>query len=51
MLTGDSTMTTQAILRKPGIIAVEAEVLPDQKATAITKLKSRGPLLPWRVMV
>ena len=45
MLTGDNTMTAQAIARKLGITEVEAEVLPDQKATVIAKLKAQGRIV------
>ncbi|HSN24821.1 MAG TPA: heavy metal translocating P-type ATPase [Kofleriaceae bacterium] len=42
MLTGDSRTTADAVARKLGLDNVIAEVLPDQKATTIQKLKSEG---------
>lgn len=42
MLTGDNRTTAEAIGRKLGISDIEADVLPDQKAAVVTKLKSEG---------
>ena len=42
MLTGDSRITAEAVARKLGLDEVIAEVLPDQKATAIKKLQDQG---------
>lgn len=42
MLTGDSRATAEAVARKLNIEAVIAEVLPDEKAEAVKKLRSQG---------
>ena len=42
MLTGDSERTARAVAAKLGITEVEAEVLPDQKAAVIARLKASG---------
>ena len=42
MLTGDSRTTAAAVGRKLGIDDVVAEVLPDQKASAVKKLQAEG---------
>jgi Cu+-exporting ATPase len=42
MLTGDSRTTAEAVARKLGIDAVEAEVLPDEKAAVVTRLRGEG---------
>lgn len=42
MLTGDSQTTATAVGKKLGLDVVVAEVLPDQKATAVKKLQSEG---------
>jgi P-type Cu+ transporter len=41
MLTGDSRITAQAVGRKLGIDDVVAEVLPDQKASAVKKFQDQ----------
>jgi Cu+-exporting ATPase len=42
MLTGDSRTTAQAVAKQLGLDDVIAEVLPDQKASTIQKLKAEG---------
>jgi Cu+-exporting ATPase len=42
MLTGDSRTTAQAVGRRLGIDDVVAEVLPDQKASAVKKFQDQG---------
>jgi Cu+-exporting ATPase len=42
MLTGDNRTTAGAIARRLGITDVEADVLPDQKAGIVEKLKGEG---------
>jgi Cu+-exporting ATPase len=42
MLTGDSKTTAGAVAKKLGIDAVEAEVLPDQKAARVKALQAEG---------
>ncbi|MBU6462227.1 MAG: heavy metal translocating P-type ATPase [Proteobacteria bacterium] len=42
MLTGDNRTTAQAVARRLGIADVEAEVLPDQKSSVVSKLQSEG---------
>ena len=42
MLTGDNRTTAQAVARLFGISQVEAEVLPDQKAAVVEKLRTQG---------
>jgi P-type Cu+ transporter len=42
MLTGDNRTTADAVARAVGIDAVEADVLPDQKADVVKRLQARG---------
>ena len=42
MLTGDSRVTADAVARQVGIDAVEAEVLPEQKAAVVERLQGEG---------
>jgi Cu+-exporting ATPase len=42
MLTGDNRTTAEAVARSVGIDAIEADVLPEQKAAAVTRLQARG---------
>jgi len=42
MLTGDNRTTAQAVARRLGITEIKAEVLPDQKASVIEKLRREG---------
>jgi P-type Cu+ transporter len=42
MLTGDNPTTAEAVARKLGISAVEAEILPEDKARVVEKLRRLG---------
>jgi Cu+-exporting ATPase len=42
MLTGDNAVTARAVAAEIGIDEVEADVLPDQKAKVVEKLRSEG---------
>jgi Cu+-exporting ATPase len=42
MLTGDNRTTAEAVARKLGIDAVEADLLPEQKGQAIKRLQAEG---------
>jgi Cu+-exporting ATPase len=45
MLTGDSRRTAEAIARQAGIDRVRAEVLPESKASEISRLRAEGHLV------
>lgn len=45
MLTGDNKVTAQAVAKKLGIQAVEAEILPQDKARIIQQLKQQGKIV------
>ncbi|EQB01173.1 MULTISPECIES: heavy metal translocating P-type ATPase [unclassified Sphingobium] len=45
MLTGDNRTTAEAVARRLGIDAVEADVLPDQKAAVVVRLKQEGRIV------
>jgi Cu+-exporting ATPase len=42
MLTGDNRTTAEAVARSVGIDAIEADVLPDQKAAVVKRLQEQG---------
>ncbi|MDI1267388.1 MAG: heavy metal translocating P-type ATPase [bacterium] len=42
MLTGDNRTTANAVAKRLGISEVEAEVLPNQKSTVVSKLQQQG---------
>ena len=45
ILTGDNRITAQAVAKQLGIDEVEAEVLPDQKASVVKRLQSQGRIV------
>jgi Cu+-exporting ATPase len=45
MLTGDSRTTAEAVARRLGIDAVEAEVLPEEKVEVVKRLQAEGRLV------
>ena len=45
VLTGDNRVTAAAVAKKLGIEQVEAEVLPDQKASVVKRLQSEGRIV------
>ena len=45
MLTGDNRTTANAIAKRLGLTEVEADVLPDQKADIVARLKSEGRIV------
>jgi len=45
VLTGDNRITAAAVAKKLGIAQVEAEVMPDQKASVVKRLQSEGRIV------
>jgi Cu+-exporting ATPase len=45
VLTGDNRITAEAVAKRLGIDEVEAEVLPDQKASVVKRLQSEGRIV------
>ncbi len=45
MLTGDNRTTAEAVARKLGMDRVEAEVLPEQKASVVKELQAQGHIV------
>ncbi len=45
MLTGDNRKTAEAVARKLGITAFEAEVLPEDKGKIVTRLRTEGHIV------
>ncbi len=47
MLTGDNRVTAEAVAGRLGISRVEAEVMPDQKAAVVERLRSQGRVVAF----
>ncbi len=45
MLTGDNRITAEAVAKKLGIDRIEAEVLPEQKASIVKQLQAQGSIV------
>ncbi len=45
MLTGDNRLTAEAVARRLGIAEVEADVLPEEKAKVVERLKGEGAIV------
>jgi Cu+-exporting ATPase len=45
MLTGDNRITAEAVAKKLGIARIEAEVLPEQKASIVKQLQAQGRIV------
>jgi len=45
MLTGDNRVTAEAVAKKLGIDRIEAEVLPEQKASIVKQLQAQGRIV------
>jgi Cu+-exporting ATPase len=45
MVTGDNRTTANAVAKRLGIDEIEAEILPDQKASAVAKFKQQGRIV------
>ena len=45
MLTGDNRVTAEAVAKKLGIDRIEAEVLPEQKASIVKQLQAQGHIV------
>ncbi|OFZ67815.1 MAG: copper-translocating P-type ATPase, partial [Betaproteobacteria bacterium RBG_16_56_24] len=45
MLTGDNRITAEAVAKKLGIDRIEAEVLPEQKASIVKQLQAQGRIV------
>ena len=45
MLTGDNRITAEAVAKKLGIDRIEAEVMPEQKASIVKQLQAEGRIV------